>query len=62
MRSLTACSTHLQSQRALAVFLVGSAALLATVLTNDIALFIPVLMTVALQRLADGAHLAVGNL
>ena len=45
--------THLQSQRALAVFLVGSAALLATVLTNDIALFILVPLTVALQRLAD---------
>jgi di/tricarboxylate transporter len=31
---------HLRTQRALALFLVGSAALLATVLTNDIALFV----------------------
>jgi Na+/H+ antiporter NhaD/arsenite permease-like protein len=45
--------THLQSQRALALFLVGSAALLATVLTNDIALFIIVPLTIAVQRLTD---------
>ena len=45
--------THLQSQRALAFFLVGSAALLATVLTNDIALFVIVPLTIALQRLTD---------
>ena len=45
--------TYLQSQRALALFLVGSAALLATVLTNDIALFIIVPLTIALQRVTD---------
>ena len=45
--------THLRSQRALALFLVGSAALLATVLTNDIALFVIVPLTIALQRLTD---------
>ncbi len=44
---------HLRSQRALALFLVGSAALLATVLTNDIVLFMIVPLTIALQRLTD---------
>lgn len=44
---------RLRTTRSLALFLVISAALLATVLTNDIALFIVVPLTLALRRLAD---------
>ena len=45
--------THLHSQRQLALFLVAGSALLSTVLTNDIALFIVVPLTLSLKRLAN---------
>ncbi len=47
-----ALMTHLHQQRALALFLVLAAALLSTLLTNDIALFVVVPLTLGLRHLA----------
>jgi di/tricarboxylate transporter len=50
------------SERALALFLVLATALLATVLTNDVALFVMVPLTLALAGAGAGAGAALGRL
>lgn len=52
-------AVHMPTERALALFLVSASALLATVLTNDIALFIVVPLTLSLRLLA---HVPIARL
>ena len=54
---------HMKTERTLALSMVGATALLATVLTNDVALFVVVPLTLALRGTAkDGASLPVTRL